>query len=111
MLAKLATKLQQARKSVGLSQNQVADHLGISRNKVINIEKGEVALDVLLLEKLAHLYGYTLTHFLEDDSVEHEDISFTFRATELIPEDSFVPAWGRRILLNLRMLQEISEEV
>lgn len=110
MLAKLAIKLQNARKSVGLSQIQVADRIGISRNKIINIEKGEVAVDVVLLDKLAHLYGHNLLHFIDDDALENEEISFAFRATELIPEDSFVPAWGRRILLNLRTLQEISEE-
>jgi Helix-turn-helix. len=62
MLKKMSEKLQQARKSVGLNQSQVADMMGISRSKVINIEKGEVAIDVVLLGKISSfvwLFGRT----------------------------------------------------
>lgn len=110
MLKKLGEKLQKARKSVGLNQVQVAETLGISRGTLINIEKGEVRVDVILLGKLANLYGYSLNHFIEGESTEVEDISFAFRAGELTLEDSHIPAWGRGILLNIRTLEEILEE-
>lgn len=110
MLRKIAQKLQKARKSVGLNQNQVADRIGVSRNKMINLEKGEVPIDIILLGKLANLYGYSLNYFIEEDSQEDIQISFAFRATDLTEEDSYIPSWGRRILLNLRNLEEISEE-
>ena len=108
---KLAEKLRKARKSVGLNQNQVADYLGICRNKLINIEKGIAEIDIILLEKMAKYYGYSLAYFLEDDSKEDEELSFAFRATELTEEDSYIPAWGRKLLLNLRLMEEICREV
>jgi transcriptional regulator with XRE-family HTH domain len=110
MNRQLAEKLQQARKSVGLSQIQAADSVGICRSKIISIENGEGNIDVSLLGKLAHLYGYSLIHFLDGDSTEDQEISFAFRATELSPEDSYIPSWGRRILLNIRVLEEICKE-
>ena len=111
MKKKLAEKLQKARKSVGLNQNQVADTLGISRNKLINIEKGDVSIDIALLDKISRLYGYSMIYFLDDESKEDEEITFAFRATELTEEDSYIPAWGRKILLNIKTFNDICEEV
>lgn len=110
MKKELAEKLQKARKSVGLNQNQVADTLGISRNKLINIEKGDVSIDVILLGKICRLYGYSFNYFLDDESKEDEEITFAFRATELTEEDAYIPAWGRKILLNIKTFNEICEE-
>jgi transcriptional regulator with XRE-family HTH domain len=103
-------KLQKVRKTLDLTQNQVADKLGISRNTMINIEKGETSIDLTLLDKLAHLYGYSISYFINDDE-EEKELSFAFRATELNEEDSFITAWGSRVLKNIRDLQEIYEEV
>lgn len=109
MLTKLAAKLQQARKTAGLNQIQVADSLGIGRNKIINLEKGEGNVDVTLLGRLARLYGYSLSYFLDDEIVDEEPVTFAFRAVEIAPEDAYLPAWGRQILLNVRTLEEICE--
>lgn len=110
MLKQMAEKLQKARKSVGLSQNQVADSLGISRGKIINIEKGVVAVDVILLGKLAKLYGYSLDYFIDEASSEDTDIEFALRGIDLTEDDAHIPAWARGILLHVRDLQEICEE-
>lgn len=110
MLQKMAEKLAKARKSVGLNQDYVAERVGISRSTMIKIEKGDTPVDVILLGKLAHEYGYSIEFFLDDQSTEDTDFNFAFRATELSEEDSYLPAWGRRLLLNIRSLQQIAEE-
>lgn len=110
MMRKVAEKLQMARKSVGLSQNQVADVLGISRGKMINIEKGEVGVDINLLDKLAHTYGYSLNFFISDESKEDAEINFAFRTSELSEEDALITSWARRLLSNIRDLEEVCEE-
>lgn len=110
MLKELAKKLQTARKSVGLNQVQVADALRINRNKIIDLEKGETSVDIILLGKLARLYGYSLDYFIDEEIKEDDEVSFAFRATDLTTEDSYIPSWGRRILLNIRNLEDICEE-
>ncbi len=41
VLVELGKKLQQYRKHLGLSQQQLADKIGISRYRISNIERGE----------------------------------------------------------------------
>jgi len=107
---KMGEKLREARKKVGLTQEQVADQLKISRQKWLNIEKGEVAIDSLLLRNAARVLGHSMEYFIEDE-YEDVEIVFAFRATELSPDDRNIPLWGRRVLTNLRNLQEICEEI
>lgn len=110
MKKRISERLQKARKSINLNQNQVADAIGISRGKLINIEKGEVSVDIILLGKLAHLYGYSLNYFIDDVTLDSEEVNFAFRAHDLTEEDSYIPSWGRTILCNIKDLEQICEE-
>lgn len=105
----VSKKLRAVREKLGLSQNQVAETVGISRGKMINIEKGESNIDIALLDCLAHLYGHSLEYFLQDDEEEYE-VSLAFRSTTLNEADAFINAWGSRILMNMRNLDEILGE-
>ena len=60
---KVNTNIGQIRKSFGYSQDEVASKLGISRQTYIKIEKGEVAIDVCQLEKLANFFGIQVEQF------------------------------------------------
>jgi transcriptional regulator with XRE-family HTH domain len=110
MLQKIGEKLQSARKDAGFNQEDIARELGISRNKMINVEKGEGPLDVVLLSRIAHLYGCSIEHFIDDSSSENQDISFAYRASELGENQKDIPVWGKRVLNNLRDLQSICRE-
>jgi transcriptional regulator with XRE-family HTH domain len=109
MLQKIGNKLQTARKNAAFSQGDIAKKLKVSRNKIISIEKGEGPLDVVLLSKLAYIYGCSIEHFIDDLSSE-QDISFAYRASELGENEKDIPIWGKRVLNNLKDLQSISRE-
>jgi transcriptional regulator with XRE-family HTH domain len=57
----LGERLRIAREYVGLSQEEVAKHLGIPRSALSNVEAGQRKLDTLELTKLAKLYQRPIT--------------------------------------------------
>jgi Zn-dependent peptidase ImmA (M78 family)/DNA-binding XRE family transcriptional regulator len=85
----LAQKLYIARRASGMSQEEVADLIGVSRPTISQIEAGKRGISSLEMAKLAKLYGRSLASFFED--VEQEDpLIMLFRATSLRPEDQQV---------------------
>ncbi|RRW42894.1 helix-turn-helix domain-containing protein [Pseudomonas luteola] len=58
----IGDRLRQAREYVGLSQDDVAAVLGLSRPSVTNMELGTRKVEVLELNKLAKLYRRTLEY-------------------------------------------------
>src|SRR5688572_28692032 len=59
----LATRLREAREYLGLSQGQVAQHLGLSRSALSNIETGQRKVEVVELTRLATLYKRPVAYF------------------------------------------------
>ncbi|WP_107310497.1 helix-turn-helix domain-containing protein [Burkholderia metallica] len=68
----MAARLKDAREYLGLSQDDVATALGISRPAVTNIESGNRKVEAVELDQLAKLYGRPVNYFLsgENDEVE-----------------------------------------
>lgn len=64
---KLGNNLFQARKKVGLSQEMVAEKLGISRQTISKWETDETLPDIYQSKKLAKLYNLTLDELIEFD--------------------------------------------
>lgn len=60
----LGGRLQEARKSRGLTQQSVADEMEVARTTVVAIEKGERRLTPHELIKLAALYGRSVSDFV-----------------------------------------------
>jgi transcriptional regulator with XRE-family HTH domain len=79
----LGQRLRQAREFVGLSQDEVANTLGVSRPAVTNIESGQRKVEAIELNRLATLYGTTVD-FLLTGRVEAENtqLAFLARATQ-----------------------------
>lgn len=70
---RLGERLREAREYLGLSQDEVARHLGIPRTALVNIEAGSRRVEVLELKRLSDLYRQPVTHFTaeeDDDSAE-----------------------------------------
>lgn len=65
----LGTRLQEARKSSGLTQQDVADQLGVARTTLVAIEKGERRLEPGELIKLTSIYGRAVSEFLREPVV------------------------------------------
>lgn len=65
----LADRIRTARKKAGLSQQQLAEQLFVSRQAVTKWESGKGTPDVHNLQRMAALFGVSVDHLLSDDSV------------------------------------------
>ena len=72
--AQLGNRLRAARERRGLSQQAVADALGLPRTAITNMETGARAVSTLEITKLADLYGQTPAYFLAPNEQEAEDL-------------------------------------
>ena len=66
--ARFCERLRQARQNAGLSQAQVALHLGRPQSFISKVESGERRLDFVELQVLARLYKCQLDYF-EDEKL------------------------------------------
>ncbi len=64
----LGKRLKEAREFLGLSQEQVADHLGIPRPSVSTMESGKRRISFAEMKRLADLYRRPLSYFSGDDA-------------------------------------------
>lgn len=79
----LAQRLRESREYVGLSQEEVALVLGISRPAVTNMESGTRKVEAVELDKLSTLYGRTAQYLLTGETnVDEGRVAFLARATK-----------------------------
>src|ERR671917_430171 len=90
----LGRRVREAREYLGLSQESVAEYLGIPRASISAIETGRRKVSSGELQQLSHLLKRPITALLgEDDTVDTEEpVDPTFRALfrtarALSPED------------------------
>ena len=67
-------KLIQLRKARGLSQEALAEQLGVSRQAVSRWELGETTPDLTNLKQLSALYGVSADYLLHDEYASDEDL-------------------------------------
>ena len=65
---RLGGRLRDARKYLGLKQEEVAAHLRIPRSALSDIENGQRRVEALELTRLAKLYGQHLSYFTGEDA-------------------------------------------
>ena len=63
----LGRRIRQARESCGMTQDEVADKLDISRPTVVQIEQGKRPVSGLELQTLAYLFARDIRDLLTDD--------------------------------------------
>lgn len=63
------------RKTKGLSQENLAKRLKISRPSLTQIELGNRSVDVLELQKLSHVLGFSLDVFMSKDFTASQEVS------------------------------------
>src|SRR5208282_5264304 len=76
----LGRRLRQAREGCGLTQEEVADELGLSRPTIAQMELGNRAVTSLELDRLAYLYGRDIREFLSDDFEQDDVLQALFRS-------------------------------
>lgn len=83
----LGRRLREAREYVGLSQEEVAFSLSVSRPAVGYIESGSRKVEAFELSKLSELYGRTVDYLLTGSApVEDTRVAFLARATQGMSE-------------------------
>lgn len=63
----IGTKIKNARLAAGLTQEQAAGALGVSRQTVSNWENGKTYPDIISVVKMSDLYHVTLDHLLKEE--------------------------------------------
>lgn len=84
----LGRRLREAREYLGLSQEQVADHLDIPRPSVSTMEAGKRRITFLELKRLAELYRRPISYFSGEDVSNEldETTDALFRTTRELSE-------------------------
>ena len=75
MNIEIANRLQKLRKEKGYSQEQLAEHLGISRQAVSKWERAEASPDTDNLIELAKIYNVSIDVLLglKDETIEEKE--------------------------------------
>lgn len=108
----LGRNLASIREKRGLSQEALAEYLGISRVSVTHYESGNRAVPLVVLEKLADLFGVELSELTSTHSKESEvAVAFAFRKEDLLKEDLHSIGNFQRFVKNyLKMIRLRDEE-
>ena len=93
----LGNNLFQARKKAGLSQETVAEKLGVSRQTVSKWETDETVPDIYQSKKLAKLYNLTLDELIEFD-IDVKEIEEVIKNTneEKEAKINWTNAWSKK---------------
>ena len=85
----LANRLRQAREGVGITQDQVAASVGVTRTALVQIENGARSVSSLELARLAVLYRREMSDFFADELPQPEaDSSFVLhRLADALGDD------------------------
>ena len=101
-----------ARKQCGLSQEDVAEKLGVSRQTVSKWETNETIPDIRQSKKMAILYKMSLDELIDFDLDEHE-IQDAIQQTnpEIEEKLNWTTAWGKKypVLLKYQAKVNISD--
>lgn len=88
---RFADKLIQLRKAKGLSQEELADFLGVSRQAVSRWEQGNTFPDLPNLQKLVKVFGVSADYLICDDHAQevHSDAAPVAEADKPQPQFDF----------------------
>src|SRR3990172_962445 len=86
----LGRRIRVAREARGLTQDDVAQHLGVSRPTVAQMELGNRAVKSLELDQLARLFGRDLREVVADAFLEQDALGALFRADEAVVQQPHV---------------------
>ena len=100
----LGNRLRAARDRRGLSQQAVADALGLPRTAITNMETGARAVSTLEMTKLADLYGQTPAYFLSPNEEGTEDLLVVLH--RVAPDIAKAPETEREVSRILDLYRE-----
>ncbi len=112
----IGTKLKNARTKNGLTQEKVAEEIGVSRQSVSNWENGRSYPDIVSVIKLSDLYSVSLDELLKEDKkmIKHLDeatntVKSRRRFSRLIEIGIYLVIWATVVIL-FNVMAGISEK-
>lgn len=87
---RLGERLREARKYLGLKQEEVAAYLKIPRTGLTDIENGQRRVEAIELTRLARLYRQSVGYFTGEDQAAADlpaDVAHLARRVADLPED------------------------
>lgn len=102
----IGRKIKKLRKQAGLTQEKLAEYLGVDRSFISKAEKGERALTSVMLDRLATLFGVEVSAFC-DPSCDIKPLNTALCAKELTAEDLQVLADIHRIAMNCDFMTKL----
>ena len=85
-MKKCGERLRAAREFLGLTQDQVASTLNMTRNMIVNIENNNRAVKSDELYKFSKLYGVSMEELVSDENEVNMDIQLFARGFENLSE-------------------------
>ena len=108
----LGNNLFNARKQKGLTQEAVAEKLGVSRQTVSKWETDETLPDIRQFKTLAVLYGQTLDELVEFDVDAKELQEVIDRTSEAVSDKiDWTKLWSKKYPVLARYQQEVDTSV
>lgn len=106
---KLGSNLFKARKNVGLSQEIVAEKLGVSRQTISKWETDETIPYIYQSKKLAKLYNLSLDELIEFD-MNQKEIEEVIKNTDEKKEEkiNWTKAWGKKYPILVTYQKEVN---
>ena len=107
----LGNSLFQARKKRGLSQEEVAEQLGVSRQTISKWETGETIPDIRQSKHLAVLYRLSLDELIDFD-MDVQEVEEAIERTSAALEEKidWTKAWGKKYPILLSYRQDVNVE-
>ncbi|MGN0533446.1 MAG: helix-turn-helix domain-containing protein [Eubacterium sp.] len=80
----IGSKLQAARKAAGITQEQAAEALGISRQTLSNWENAKTYPDIVSVVKMSDLYSVSLDHLLKEEKPMSNYLDYLSESTNVV---------------------------
>ena len=93
----IGSKLKDARNSKGLTQEQAAEALGVSRQTISNWENNRSYPDIISVIKMSGLYSVSLDHLLKEEKPMKEEKSMNQTYQEFLEESTNTVRAKRRL--------------
>lgn len=105
----LGNSLFHARKKSGLSQEEVAEKIGVSRQTISKWETNETVPDIYQSKKMAKLYRISLDELIEFDFDLQEIEEMIDKSDEKLNEKvNWTNAWGKKYPILLKYQTEVN---
>lgn len=104
-----SNRLKDLRKSCKLTQEQMAQYLGVDQSMITKLENGSRSLNVSLIEKICSLFCCTEEYLFGMDD-EYIPVTFAFRANSIQAEDLESIAVVNKLARNIRYMNKLIGE-